>query len=284
VRDDLALGKQARPETKWNAASKIARGQLSRSCGPKAWGREGVHASSPVGLIFLGGTISAGWNKIAAANVQTSDKASSFPMLDVPGCLNSQRLPKAVAVVIALKKTERLGQNWFSYHLNPSLADGAVQFGQVPVPGLHGVALSVVKWSENARVSPAAGAGVGIAGRVPAANSVYSACKGRAGVAGGVTSYAWNITCSGPAACPHLDITRVYRLHGDWDIARGHRRTRIGDPDIDQRRACDLIRDHNVWRTRRDSGAKFPKIFHPRARSSIISICGITTARRTCFT
>ena len=67
-----------------------------------------VQASSPVGLIFLGGPINAGWNKIAAANVQTSDKASSFPMLDVPGCLDSQRLPKAVAVVMALKNTARV--------------------------------------------------------------------------------------------------------------------------------------------------------------------------------
>ena len=38
---------------------------------------KGDQASSPVGLIFLGGPINAGWNKIAAANVQTSDKASS---------------------------------------------------------------------------------------------------------------------------------------------------------------------------------------------------------------
>ena len=52
--------------------------------------------------------MSAGWNKIAAANVQTSDKASSLPMLDVPGCLDIHRLPKAVAVVIALKKTARV--------------------------------------------------------------------------------------------------------------------------------------------------------------------------------
>src|SRR3982074_1138828 len=80
--------------------------QLSRSCGPKSWGREGVYASSPVG--FLGEPIGAGWNKSAAARVQASDKASSFPMLDVPGCLNSQRLPKAVAVVIALKNTARV--------------------------------------------------------------------------------------------------------------------------------------------------------------------------------
>src|ERR1700731_2394972 len=60
------------------------------------------------GLFSLGGPIRAGWNKLAAARVQTSDKASSFPMLDVPGCLDSQRLPKAVAVVIALKNTARV--------------------------------------------------------------------------------------------------------------------------------------------------------------------------------
>ena len=64
-----------------------------------------VQASSPDKLTFRGGPISAGWNKSAAANVQTSDKASSLPMLEVPGYLESQRLPNAVAVVIALKKT-----------------------------------------------------------------------------------------------------------------------------------------------------------------------------------
>src|ERR1700730_19042953 len=37
-----------------------------------------------------------------------SDKASSFPELDVPGCFDSQRLPKAVAVVNALKNTARV--------------------------------------------------------------------------------------------------------------------------------------------------------------------------------
>jgi hypothetical protein len=43
-----------------------------------------------------------GWNRAAAASVQRSESASSFPMLDVPGWLESQRLPKAVAVVKAL--------------------------------------------------------------------------------------------------------------------------------------------------------------------------------------
>src|ERR1700724_2433171 len=67
-----------------------------------------VQASSPDKLTFRGGPISAGWNKIAADNVQTSDNASSLPMLEVPGCLESQRLPNAVAVVMALKKTARV--------------------------------------------------------------------------------------------------------------------------------------------------------------------------------
>ena len=84
-----------------------ARATISR-LRAKIIGRKGVQAPSPAGLIFRGGPINAGWNKIAAAKVQTSDKASSFPMLDVPGCFESQRLPKAVAVVIALKKTARV--------------------------------------------------------------------------------------------------------------------------------------------------------------------------------
>ena len=72
---------------------------------------QGVHAnqaSSPLGSIFRGGPIKAGWNKIAAANVHVSDRASSLPMLDVPGWFESQRLPKAVAVVMALKNTARV--------------------------------------------------------------------------------------------------------------------------------------------------------------------------------
>ena len=46
--------------------------------------------------------ISTGWNSTAAASVQTSDSASSLPMLDVPGWLENHRLPNAVAVVSAL--------------------------------------------------------------------------------------------------------------------------------------------------------------------------------------
>ena len=56
-----------------------------------------------------GGPISAGWNKTAAANVQTSARAISFPMLDMPGCLESERLPNAVTVVSALKHGTRQG-------------------------------------------------------------------------------------------------------------------------------------------------------------------------------
>ena len=37
-------------------------------------------------LVFCrGGPMSAGWNNTAAANVVTSEIASSWPMLDVPG-------------------------------------------------------------------------------------------------------------------------------------------------------------------------------------------------------
>jgi hypothetical protein len=40
--------------------------------------------------------------------VVSSDSASSLPRLDVPGWLESQRLPNAVAVVSALKITARV--------------------------------------------------------------------------------------------------------------------------------------------------------------------------------
>ena len=46
--------------------------------------------------------ISTGWNSTAAASVVSSESASSLPMLDVPGWLESHRLPNAVAVVSAL--------------------------------------------------------------------------------------------------------------------------------------------------------------------------------------
>jgi hypothetical protein len=49
-----------------------------------------------------------GWNSTAAESVHASDSANSLPMLDIPGSLDSHRLPKAVAVVMALKITARV--------------------------------------------------------------------------------------------------------------------------------------------------------------------------------
>src|SRR5580704_8619176 len=60
------------------------------------------------GSVWRGGPISTGWNSTAAAIVHTSDSAISLPMLDVPGWFDSHRLPKAVAVVMALKITARV--------------------------------------------------------------------------------------------------------------------------------------------------------------------------------
>jgi len=56
--------------------------------------------------------IRIGWNKAAAASVQTSDTANSSPMLDVPGWLEKNRLPNAVAVVAALNITARVSTDW----------------------------------------------------------------------------------------------------------------------------------------------------------------------------
>ena len=44
-----------------------------------------------------GRPIRAGWNKTAAAMVQSSASAISLPMLEVPGSLDSHRLPNAAA-------------------------------------------------------------------------------------------------------------------------------------------------------------------------------------------
>jgi hypothetical protein len=46
--------------------------------------------------------MSAGWKNTAAAIVHSSARAINLPMLDVPGWLDIQRLPNAVAVVMAL--------------------------------------------------------------------------------------------------------------------------------------------------------------------------------------
>src|SRR6476659_8045041 len=52
--------------------------------------------------------ISAGWNSTAAHIVHTSESASSLPMLEVPGWLDTHRLPNAAAVVSALQITARV--------------------------------------------------------------------------------------------------------------------------------------------------------------------------------
>jgi hypothetical protein len=62
------------------------------------------------------GTISAGWNSAAEANVQASDKASNLPMLEIPGLLENIRLPKAVAVINALKNTVRVRVDYKKFH------------------------------------------------------------------------------------------------------------------------------------------------------------------------
>src|SRR5580700_4763628 len=52
--------------------------------------------------------ISTGWNNAAAAIVVSSEIASNFPMLDVPGWLENHKLPNAVAVVQAENVTARV--------------------------------------------------------------------------------------------------------------------------------------------------------------------------------
>ena len=55
-----------------------------------------------------GGPISTGWKSTAAAMVVTSASAINLPMLEVPGWLDSHKLPNAVAVVSALNITARV--------------------------------------------------------------------------------------------------------------------------------------------------------------------------------
>src|SRR5262249_36921720 len=52
--------------------------------------------------------IRAGWKITAAASVVRSDRAISLPMLAVPGGCEKHRLPKAMAVVQALKRMARV--------------------------------------------------------------------------------------------------------------------------------------------------------------------------------
>src|ERR1700681_4845426 len=57
---------------------------------------------------WRGGPIKIGWKSTAAASVVRSERLKSFPMLDVPGWLENHKLPKAVAVVMALDMTARV--------------------------------------------------------------------------------------------------------------------------------------------------------------------------------
>src|SRR5260370_1006248 len=54
-----------------------------------------------------GGPISTGWKSTTAAMAGTSASAINLPMLEVPGWLDSHKLPNAVAVVSALDITAR---------------------------------------------------------------------------------------------------------------------------------------------------------------------------------
>src|SRR5882762_6837433 len=77
--------------------------------GRRFWPFEHPHLHATFrALSWRGGPIRAGWNRTAAASVQTSAKAISLPMLEMPGWSESQRLPNAVAVVSALKNTARV--------------------------------------------------------------------------------------------------------------------------------------------------------------------------------
>ena len=73
-----------------------------RSSGEAVKQRAISRAYSQASRSTRGLPIRTGWNSTAAASVVSSDSASSLPMLDVPGWLESHRLPNAVAVVSAL--------------------------------------------------------------------------------------------------------------------------------------------------------------------------------------
>src|SRR5690349_16970100 len=75
-------------------------GLLMAACGRSPTGSIGKPGSSRDAspesscrvLTVRGGPISTGWNSTAAASVQTSDSAISWPMLDIPGKLDNHRL------------------------------------------------------------------------------------------------------------------------------------------------------------------------------------------------
>jgi hypothetical protein len=70
--------------------------------------RGGVPRRTTQSGFVRGRPIRAGWNSTAAAIVQTSANAINLPMLEVAGSLDSHKLPKALAVAIALKITARV--------------------------------------------------------------------------------------------------------------------------------------------------------------------------------
>src|SRR5260370_25013539 len=100
------------PGFRRGAAPRPRRGRSRAACRhcvlAEAWSvHSHLHATFRA-LSPRGGPIRAGWNRTAAASVQTSARAISLPMLDMPGWSESQRLPNAVAVVPALQNTARL--------------------------------------------------------------------------------------------------------------------------------------------------------------------------------
>src|SRR5258708_1145818 len=101
------MGRQSRPAP--------ARAQAQTPAGaPEDLGRDQPPSSAPASQVSRGGPMRTGWNSTAAGSVQSNDRARSLPMLDVPGWLDSHRLPKAVAVVMALKMTARVRLDWRS--------------------------------------------------------------------------------------------------------------------------------------------------------------------------
>jgi len=73
---------------------------------------DGSSASPSPAFAVRGAPIRAGWNNAAEASVHIKDSASSLPMLEVPGCDESHRLPNAVAVISAEKNTARVSGDW----------------------------------------------------------------------------------------------------------------------------------------------------------------------------
>src|SRR5262249_5952217 len=110
---DRVASAPSRNAAKLVMAAPTVRPQLSRHAPqpPFDAGRYGIVSRGEAQAFFLrlrGGPISTGWNSTAAAIVVTSASAINLPMLEVPGWLDSHRLPNAVAVVSALNITARV--------------------------------------------------------------------------------------------------------------------------------------------------------------------------------